>query len=110
MAQRLPLEPSVPSYRFSTTLDGTQHVFDVHWNGRDGAWYFDVLTTDGEIIRAGVKVVLGAWLGRHSVDPRYPLGVLVADDQSGERRDAGLDDLGARVIVQFLTFGEVAAL
>ena len=103
--QQLPLVPSTPNYRFATTLDGTSYVFDVRWNARDEAWYLDVYDQNETLIRAGVKIVLGALLGRRSVDPAFPDGLLIATDLSGEGREATFDDLGTRVVVIFTPRG-----
>lgn len=106
----LPLVPTIPSYRVGTTLAGVAYILDVYWNGYDEAWYMDVLDEEADKIRVGIKIVLGAYLGRRCVDPRFPRGVMIASDQTGEGREAGLDDLGTRVLVYFYTPEEVAAL
>jgi len=108
--QVLPLIPSVPSYRFGTTLGDISYVVDVHWNARDGAWYMDILDENANTIRGGIKIVLGSRLGRRCVSPLFPFGVLVATDLSGAGIDAGLDDLGTRVQVAFITAEEWLAL
>lgn len=110
MPQVLPLVPSVPSYRFGTVLNGDPFIIDVHWNGRDEAWYMDVLAEDETPIRHGIKILLGSPLGRRTIDPRFPRGMFLASDLSGEGRDAGLDDLGTRVVVYFFTPEEIQAL
>lgn len=110
MPQLLPLIPSVPNYRVSTTLDGEQYILDVRWNGRDEAWYLDLLAEDETPIRRGMKVVLGVPLGARSVDLAFPDGFLLASDLSGAGREAGLDDLGARVRVYFYSREELLAL
>lgn len=105
----LPLVPSVPFQRFSTTLDGVPYVIDVKWNGRAGVWSLDLLDEDEDPIRSGVRIVLGAVLGRRGIaltDPRMPTGFLVAIDLSGEGVDAGLDDLGDRVQVHYYSADE----
>lgn len=109
MPQTLPFIPSEPFYGFSTVLDGITVEFNVRWNARDEAWYFDLFDEDGAPIAHGIKIVLGAYLGRRVNHSIFRLGVLVAIDTSGERRDATLDDLGTRVIVRHLTEFEVAA-
>lgn len=101
--QQLPLIPSEPNYRFGTALNGKQVIIDVRWNGRDEAWYLDLLTEDEEPIRTGMKVVLGTILGGRSANADFPVGVFVASDLSGEGREATLDDLGVRVLVHFMT-------
>jgi hypothetical protein len=109
MPQLLPFEPSIPNQRVATTLDGTQFVFDVRWNGRAACWFMDILDADAEPIVMGIAVVIGAMLGRRSVDPRGPAGFIMAEDTSGTGLDAGLDDLGTRVRVLFFTGDEFYA-
>lgn len=109
----LPLDqatPVQPRFRVGTTLAGVPYVLDLRWNGRAGRWLMDIRDAEANPIRVGVAVVLGALLGRLSVDPRFPRGVLFAADLSGEQREAGLDDLGTRVVVYFATFDEYAAM
>ncbi len=110
MPQVLPLIPSVPNYRVGTVLGTAPFVLDVRWNGRDGAWYLDILDEDAEPILTGIRVVLGALLGGRSVNPAFPPGRLIAADLSGEGRDAGIDDLGTRVLVYFYSAAEVLEL
>lgn len=108
--RQLPLVPSVGRYDFSTVLDGTTYGVEVYWNAREEAWYLDLLTDEDVPIRTGVKVVLGSALGRRSVSPLFPRGVLLAVDLSGEERDAAFDDLGTRVVVYFYTAADLGAL
>jgi hypothetical protein len=98
----IPLVPSIGSYRFGTAIDTVPYLFDVRWNTRDQAWYLDVLETDETPIVRGVKIVLGAYLGRRSNHPLFKNGVLVASDTSGATRDATFDDLGTRVKLQYI--------
>lgn len=110
MPVQLPLDAADPIYRVGVTLNDTPYIFDVHWNGRDGAWYFDLLDSTEDPIRCGIKVVLGIPLGFRCTDPRFPRGVLLAADLSGAGRDATIDDLGYRVIVMHYTLAELQAL
>lgn len=124
MAIVLPLEPSIPSYRRGTTINGIPYWFDLRWNARDkaydadgnaltdGAWYMSCYEIDLVPVFEGVKVVLGTYLGRRVDHPLTRQGVLVAVDTSGERRDAGLDDLGglgSRVQVRWYSQLEIVA-
>lgn len=106
----LPIVPSVPNYRVSTTLDDVSYVLDVRWNGRAEAWYMDVRTDEGEAIRVGLKLVLGAYHGMRVTDERFPNGIFTAVDLSGEHREATLDDMGTRVVVLYYPASEIAAL
>jgi hypothetical protein len=103
----LPFVPGVPAYRVATSLEGVTYLLDVHWNERDGAWYFDIYQADETPIRYGIKVVLGALLGGRVVDEAMPPGYVIAADLSGEGRDAGYDDLGDRVLVYYYTREEL---
>ena len=109
MPQVLPLVPSVPNYRVATALDGVSYILDVRWNARDAAWYLDISDANGDLIRAGLKVVLGTLIGARGADSRLPDGVLFAGDSTGAGLDAGLDDMGVRVFVYFYSRAEIAA-
>lgn len=106
---RLPLDAVAPNYRMSITLDDTPYIFDVRWNGRDGAWYFDLYDIVEAPILVGIKIVLGAVLGVRSKDVRFPTGALYAVDLSGDGRDATIDDLGTRVVVFYNDRAQVEA-
>lgn len=109
MSQILPLVPSLPLYRFNTTLGDRQFGFRLRWNGRDEAWYMDVEREDGTVLRRAIRVVLGVLLGGRSVDPDFPPGGFRAVDLKGTGVDAGLDDLGDRVAIYYLTPEELIA-
>ncbi len=110
MPQLLPLVPSLPSYRFGTLLAGEEFIIDVRWNGREGAWYFDVLAKNEAMLAAGMKIVLGSVLGGRNVPSTFPAGAFIAADLSGAGREAGFDDMGVRVQVYFYAQSEIDAL
>lgn len=110
MPEQLPLVPSIPSYRVGTTLGGTQYLLDVRWNARDEAWFLDVLAEDETPVATGIKVVLGVFLGGRVVDAAFPDGLLLAADLTGRGLDAGFDDLGSRVVVNFFTRAELQGI
>jgi hypothetical protein len=110
-AVRLPLSPSNPNYGFAIDLAGITYSLGFRWNERDAAWYMDVVDVDGKMVAAGLKLVLGQWVGfRHVAVPNFPRGVFILGDSSGQNVDAGLDDLGARVQVTFYSFTDLAVL
>jgi len=106
----LPFKPSIPHYRVTTTLDDVQYILDVKWSTREACWYFDLLDDNEDMIRSGIKVVLGALLGRRSADARFPPGAFQARDLTDEGREATLDDMGDRVIVEYYSPEAIAAL
>jgi hypothetical protein len=105
----LPLVPSLPNYRVGTTIIDTLYLLDVRWNSRDQAWYMDILDSEEAVIRRGIKLVLGTYIGRTSNHPLFRNGVFVVMDRSGEGRDAGLDDMGTRVLVRYYSSDDVVA-
>lgn len=106
----IPFQQSLPLYDFTTVLDSVSYGFHVRWNGRDGAWFFDLMTIDGAPIAMGIKIVLGCFLGERCTDPNFPAGKMIVGESSGSGLDAGLDDMGSRVNVYYYTAAEVAAL
>ena len=110
MPTLIPFVPSLANYTFSTSLEGIMYTFVVRWNQRDAAWYFDLLDASDTPIASGIKIVLGCYLGstRSYVQP-FRSGVFVVNDTSGAGRDAGFDDLGARITVSRYTLDEVFA-
>ncbi len=110
MPTQIPFISEEFNYSVSTTLLDQTYIFDVHWNGREGAWYFDLSDAEGVIIRAGIKIVLGALLGRRSVDSRFPAGTFIASDLSEEGVDATYTDLGTRVVVFFYSTEEILVI
>ena len=110
----IPFITSDNNYRLRVPLSGTTYLFDVHWNSRDsdgaGAWYFDLREEDETPIALGVKVVLGAKIGYGNTHPFFKSHTLDVLDTSGEGRDAGYDDLGARVALVHHTVAELVSL
>ncbi len=109
MPQIIPLIPSEPHYDFATVIDGIPCIFEVRWNSRDEAWYFDVFDSERKAIASGIKIVLGVHLGRRYSHPLFDNGVFVAYDLSGSRTDARFDDIGTRVQLRHYTEFEIAA-
>ncbi len=106
MSAFLPFIPSVPNYDFSVSLNDIQYSFDVHWNQSDNCWYFDMYDQDQKLMVAGVKIVLGTFLGRKSSHPFFAENIIWAIETTGSNLDATFDDLGRRVIVEHLTLSE----
>lgn len=111
----IPTIPGEPHYDFGTTIDGVGYIIAVKWNERDkaldaagniitdGAFYFSVYDVGGEPLATGVKIVLGAYLGRRYVSiPLFANGVFIAYDTSGKGIDAGINDLGSRVLLLYI--------
>lgn len=103
----LQFRPGVGWYRFGAILRNEEYVFDVRWNLRDNAWYFDVLEIDETPIVLGIKVVLGVYFGRRSNHPLFRDGAMVARPTGKDRSEPGFLDLGSRVQVWYFTRQEL---
>lgn len=116
-AVTIPFRPSRGNYSFTTSINNVTYNFNVLWNTRekdvdakiDGAWYFDVLDDALNPIASGLKVVLGAFIGRLVSDPLFTDGCFIAIDTSGVEKEAGYDDFGVnddgstcRVVVKWI--------
>lgn len=98
----------IEDYRFATAIGEETYVFDVRWNRRDACWYLDLFEADGTTaVFHGVKIVLGAHLGRMHRHRLLDQGAFVAHDTSGQLADAGFADLGTRVLVFYVPADEL---
>ena len=107
MPTLIPLVPSQGFYDFSTAVNGLTLSFTVRWNSVDEAFYFDIVDQSGNAIVLGIKLVLGAYLGRWCQHKLFRDGVLVAIDTSSTLTDAGFDDAGDRVQLWYYTANEL---
>ena len=98
----LPVVPSIAFYRIGVTIEDVHYVMDFQWNSTESAWYFDMYDLDENPIIVGVKVVLGAFLGRTANALPFKDGILVAVDTTRKGKEAGFDDLGTRVELRYL--------
>lgn len=105
----IPLAPGVYNYTFGVALDNIQYSMHVYWNDKDAAWFFDLSTAAGRAIATGIKIVLGAFLGRTINEAPFSTGVIAAVDSSGAEKDAGLDDMGSRVLLYYVPATDLLA-
>ena len=109
----LPLRPSIGAYRFTLPIDDVQYRFRFKWNSVErpgkGVWYMDVAEFNGTPILAGIKIVLGTYLGRWSTHPLLLDGVFVARSSAPVHDDPGFDDLGVTVQVLYFNRADLAA-
>jgi hypothetical protein len=98
---QLPTRTDLGLYRMEVDLDGATFQFAFRFNEREGFWYFDLADADGEPIKSGVKVVTGFPLARLVRDLRRPPGEFTAVDTADTDREAGLEDLGDEVVLNY---------
>ncbi len=96
MANFIPFIPSSTNYTLNVAFGDIVYAFFVRWNDRDAAWYMDMFGSDGALIQAGIKIVLGVNLGRLNGDAFFVNNHLRVSDTSGKGIDAAYDELGTR--------------
>lgn len=99
MAVTIPFLVSDCNYTLTCPIDDYQISFDVRWNSRDEAFYFDMYEQDDTVICLNVKVVVGIPLGRRSKHSFFDNHIITAIDTSGKGNDPDFDDLNNRVLV-----------
>jgi hypothetical protein len=93
----LPTRTDLLEYDFAIELDGTTYTIALRWNGRDSAWYLDIMDAERTPLAMGRKVVVGWPLFGRSKVAGLPPGRLFAMDTSGADQDPGKGELGGRV-------------
>lgn len=103
MILELPLS-SDPVQSFTCQLDDIKLYFEVKFNSRAGIWTIDIYDdATRDAILLGAPIVLGQDL----FDPyNLPYGALVAQDKTGQGKDATADDLGSRVALYWVSADE----
>ena len=107
MSQEIPLRPASPSYNQSITLDETPIQLSIRWNGRDGAWYLDIMDQAGNNLILGIKIVTGWELIGRFTNPALPPGRLLVVDLDDQKVEPDRDDLGSSIILVYFTESEL---
>lgn len=103
----IPLLPKFGAYRFGVTIETRPYLFEMRWNTRAPAWYMNVREVDLKPIVLGVRVVLGAYLGRRSNHRLFSRGVLVAVDTEQRGREATFDSFGSTFVMRWIPIPEL---
>lgn len=106
MILELPIS-SDPAQSFTCQLGATKYYFVVRYNSRNGVWTLDLYN---DATRAAILLGLALLTGSDLLEP-YNLGIgrLLVVDGEGRGRDAGADDMGGRVTVNWISPDEVFA-
>jgi hypothetical protein len=74
-----------------------------HYNERLSRWFLSLFDQDDEAIFEGYALLLGIDYLRLVRDERLPEGSLVLDDSTGANAECGVDDLGQRCNLFYIT-------
>ena len=106
----LPTSVTLANYSFTVDLDGVEFQLAFKFNERDDAWFLTLSDVNGNILRAGLKVVNGWTLLRLWVDATAPAGDMIAVNQGEVSEPATLKQLGEEVLLTYLDAEELAAV
>lgn len=93
----VPVRAGISHQELQLPVDDRVYTLELRWSVREERWYLDVLDEERTPIYTGIALVLNFPLGVRCVSPDWWAGTLFLSDTSGENREPGLDDLGARV-------------
>jgi len=103
----LPTFQTVSSkYQFTISLEDKTYQLYFNWNTREQAWYMDISDTDGVLIQAGIKVVVGYYLlQQYKSNGLLPPGDFYVLDlqESPNAAGVGFSDFGVRYQMVYLT-------
>lgn len=110
MALLLPIQPGNPNFTIDVDMDGVTYTLQFKWNARAPGWFVSISTSTGEVLVLARRLPVNWPLWWRNRDPLLPSGYLMLNDTTGADLDPGVEDLGARVQVVYVTAAEVAAL
>jgi hypothetical protein len=102
----IPTSQTESDYTQTVTLEGVDYQFFFHWNARQPGWYCEIRDTEGTLIAAAKRLVLGTFIFEHDKDERMPLGAFLLVDTTESGQDPGLRDLGIRVFFVYVEAAE----
>lgn len=90
-------------YSFRATLGSavaTTFGFELLWNARDNSWSMKMFDSAGNLLLSK-KITLNTPMSYRYSNASFPKGEFLAIDTSGLSVEAGLKDLGSRVLLTF---------
>jgi hypothetical protein len=95
----IPTRTDSEDYEVEVELGGVAYLLRFTWNYRESFWYLTISDTDSNVIAGNIKVVISKPLLLEISNEDKPNGQLIAVDTSGADIEAGLDELGDRVLL-----------
>jgi hypothetical protein len=92
----------------TVSLDGIDYQLQYKYNDRESFWYFNLLDTEDNPIKTGIKIVSNWPFLRNVVNTTRPGGELIGVDTRQPPLDPGFDDLGFAVKMGYIEEDELA--
>lgn len=109
MAEEILLN-TAPRFDLRVDLDGAEYQLKFRYLQRMDRWQFSLYTSDGEPIKQGMMCLLSVRQLCGNTHPARPPGEFIFVDSSRKGVEAGLNDLAARVTLQYVSQDEVREL
>ena len=93
------------NFYYTVSLDGVNYQLVFKYNGREDFWYFDILDTEDNPIRSGIKVVSNWPLLRLMKNEPRPPGELMGIDTRDIALDPHLEEFGVEVVFGYIEEG-----
>ena len=87
---RLPTTQNTPWYEFSTVLNSQVWGFELRYNVRIGRWFMTIKDSAGNVILAGVPLLIERPLTTQYPTLNLPDGSMFVLDTTGARNQPGL--------------------
>jgi len=99
----IPIESEVPAFKHRVDLDDRTYVLNYYFNTRSAMWHMDVMDADENPLLMGRAMTVDCDLLFQYEDPNLPQAMLVLFDQTEKHEECGLDDLGNRCRLLYMT-------
>lgn len=100
----IPVRTDIYSYTEKVTLDGVLYTLGFHFNSRKDCWVMDIGDSAGEILLAGIPLMINYPLTRRFIGyiDGLPNGQFMMIDETDQERNAGRDNLGDDIKLIYL--------
>lgn len=106
---RVPLPKGVPAFEQRVMLEQVEYVLQCRWNERAQRWFFELRDSARGLITSASLLPNWPLLGG-LVHQARPPGELVAVDTQMLDTPIGLNDLGDRIVLEYIEAADVAEL
>jgi hypothetical protein len=90
----IPLGNNLPWYKFKITLSGTIFTLSVRYNTRSSRWLMDISDPSGNIILAGIPVLIQRDMTGQYPTLAIPSGTFFSTDDTGQGNQPTLYSFG----------------
>lgn len=99
--KQLPVNSNFPKYSFKVELSSVLYNLQFRFNIRSGKWIMNLLDSSGDMIQAGIPIMVQVDLLGRFKDSRIPSGTLFAINPENENEEATRDNFGDVVLLLY---------